>query len=261
MFEACRALGCEVIENERNAGIASALNRGIRLALDDGADAVLTLDQDSVVGPGYVANAMEHLRLARSLGIFPALLSTATINGLTAPYRSEINGLTLAWAPIQSGLLITSEVVDRIGLLDEELFIDSVDVDYFLRARSAGVPTLMIPGADITHSLGEATKWTAPKLIRSFYPGFEFRQAEPYRHYYIARNNLIVYKRHIRRAPLWCAVWALNDVLDRGRSIVFGDRRLFRAYLTASGIRAAIRGERGKIPPRVVKRSELMAKA
>jgi rhamnosyltransferase len=46
--------GCVVIRNNKNLGIAAALNIGIRHAIAQGSAWILTLDQDSRVSEGYV---------------------------------------------------------------------------------------------------------------------------------------------------------------------------------------------------------------
>src|SRR4051812_35060315 len=47
--------GCRIIELRRNTGIAHAQNRGIRVAIADGAEIVVLLDQDSRVEEGFLA--------------------------------------------------------------------------------------------------------------------------------------------------------------------------------------------------------------
>jgi GT2 family glycosyltransferase len=50
--------------------------------------------------------------------------------------------------------LIRREVIDRIGLLDEQFFMYTEEVDYCLRAREAGFATWFFPDAEITHLWG-----------------------------------------------------------------------------------------------------------
>ena len=46
------------IENKRNIGLAAAQNQGIKLALADGLDWVLLLDQDSIPNKSFVKNML-----------------------------------------------------------------------------------------------------------------------------------------------------------------------------------------------------------
>jgi rhamnosyltransferase len=262
MLGECRSRGWTVIESADNGGIARALNLGVTHALSRGADAVLTLDQDTIIDDDYVQRALAHLDLAESLDLPDVMLSTSTINDLVAPFWFAHKGLTLAFEPIQSGLLITRSLFEKVGLFEEDLFIDCVETEFYLRARAHGGHALVIPGAGIEHLMGQPRRWVAPRPLRWVLRGslgsFEFREDAAFRHYYIMRNRWTVYRRYARSEPLWCAVSVFKDSLARAGVFMFGSRRLARMYLTASGFRASVRGETGKIPDRVMRRARLM---
>lgn len=262
-LDACAGLGATVRENPDNRGIAHALNRGVTEALATGADAVLTLDQDTRLGPDYVTRATDHLALAASLGMTDVMASPSLINDDVAPFWFAERGLTLAFEPIQSGLVITRSLLEKIGLFEDELFIDCVETEFYLRARAHGGHALIVPGARIEHRLGTPARWVPPRLLRPLLRGYgagiEFSQDAPFRHYYIARNRLDLYRRYARREPMWCAVSIVKDTAIRGRSMLIGSHRLRRAYLSAAGARAALRGETGRIPQRTLRRAGLDA--
>ena len=46
--------GCTVIRNGKNLGIAAALNLGVQRAISLGCDWIVTFDQDSRIGDGYI---------------------------------------------------------------------------------------------------------------------------------------------------------------------------------------------------------------
>lgn len=269
ILDRCAEAGAHVVCAPRNAGIASALNIGVRRALDAGADAVLTLDQDTLIDGDYLNRARTHLHLAASLGLTEVMVSPALINDDVAPFWFAERGLTLAFEPLQSGLVVTAELFAAIGLFDEDLFIDCVETEFYLRARERGAPALIVPGGRIEHSLGHRARWTPPRPLRPLMrplmregarggtdgEAIEFSQDAPFRHYYIARNRLALYRRYGRREPLWCAVSIAKDTFVRGRAMLIGSHRPARAYLTAAGTRAALRGETGKIPKRTLLRS------
>lgn len=261
VLQQCREMGCTVIRTGENRGIAHALNSGVTRALADGADAVLTLDQDTTLADDYAARCTGHLVLARSLGLEDLMLSTATLNGLVAPFWFAHEGLTLAFEPIQSGMVITRSLFERIGLFEEGLFIDCVETEFYLRARAHGAHALIVPGAAMEHAMGKplvwAPRWPMTLLLRKTGGRFEFRGDAAFRHYYIMRNRWVVYRRYARREPLWCLVSVLKDSLARGGLFVMGDHRLARMYLTWAGLRAGMRGETGKIPDRILRRAGL----
>ena len=257
----CAELGATVHETPDNRGIAHALNLGVTEALARGADAVLTLDQDTRLEPDYVARTRDHLALAASLGLTDVMASPSLINDAVAPFWFAERGLTLAFEPIQSGLVITRSLLEKIGLFEEELFIDCVETEFYLRARAHGGHALIVPGTRIHHRLGTPARWTPPRvlrpLLRGYGAGIEFSQDAPFRHYYIARNRLDLYRRYGRREPLWCAVSIAKDALSRGRAMLIGSHRLQRIYLSSAGIGAALRGETGRIPQRTLRRARL----
>ena len=156
VLESCADAGVTVIESPENSGIAHALNTGVCEALRSGADIVLTLDQDTRIGDGYVDRAVAHLELARSVGIVDAVASPSVINDDVAPFWFAEKGLTLAFEPIQSGLMIPRGVFDKVGLFDESLFIDCVETEFYLRARAHGVHALVVPGTRIVRRLEHA---------------------------------------------------------------------------------------------------------
>ncbi|MAU82346.1 MAG: glycosyl transferase [Gordonia sp.] len=259
VLDSCAQMGATVIELPANSGIAAALNRGIEAALADGADAVLTLDQDTRIGPDYVRRMIDHLDLAASLGMSTVMLSPSEINGDVAPFWFAHRGLTLAFEPLQSGMLFPRGLFAAVGLFDESLFIDCVETEFYLRARAHGAHALVVPGAAIDHSLGRTAVWRPPQplrgLMRGRGAGIEFSEDAPFRHYYIARNRLTLYRRYWRSEPLWTMVSLVKDSAIRGRAMMIGSRRMSRIYLTASGFRASWRGETGRIPARTLRRS------
>ncbi|MEZ5210771.1 glycosyltransferase [Gordonia sp. (in: high G+C Gram-positive bacteria)] len=258
LLDACRARGAEVIESPQNSGIAQALNRGLDEVLADGADLVLTLDQDTVVTPDFMVRMVAHHRLVTSLGIADFLLSPSAINGRPAPFWFAERGLTLAFEPIQSGMVIPRSLFEKIGTFDEGLFIDCVDTEFYLRARAAGAHAFVAPGAGITHRLGGASEWRPPRPVRRMLGrrnrSYRISEDAPFRHFYIARNRLRLYRRYGRSEPLWTAVSVGKDTFFRGRAMLLGSDRLARTRFTAAGLSAGLRGATGRIPPAVTER-------
>lgn len=53
--------------------------------------------------------------------------------------------------------MIRREVIEKVGLLDEDLYTYFDDVDYCLRARRAGWSTWYVPESRIVHLVGRTT--------------------------------------------------------------------------------------------------------
>lgn len=120
VFVELEAVGVVVI-HQANAGIAAALNTGIRWARGQGADTVLTLDQDSRLGGGYVAAALAALDAARLAGIPVAFVSAESYSGRRAPTDGWATGGGASTAPpldSESGYLTPR--ARRVNLPDSE---------------------------------------------------------------------------------------------------------------------------------------------
>lgn len=89
------------------------------------------------------------------------------------------NGLHEVFQTIASGKILNSKYLDDVGLMDENLFIDWVDLEWCWRAGKKGYKIIGNADVIITHQLGdEATNL-----------GFrEVNLRSPIRHYYITRN-------------------------------------------------------------------------
>lgn len=209
-----------------NEGIAAAQNRGIGVAKRLGATHVLFLDQDSTPAEGMVAKLLsvaEALQAAgiRVAGVGPEIHgapdgTVARFPQLRRGAPALPSGAIECLFLISSGTLVSMEAMDAVGALEEGLFIDLVDEEWCLRARSRGYRAFGIPGAVLNHELGEAP--------RAFWLGRRRRASrhQPIRYYYIFRNTIQVARRPY--APLRWKV---------ARAVLLG--KLFLAYGLLAG--------------------------
>lgn len=251
VFDSAAVLGAEIIRSNSNLGIGAALNTGIRVALERGAEFVLTLDQDTELPHHYVADCVTAFRIAAPethLGI----VCTDRVNGQPSiPERYTAEGLGLVREAIQSGFLISAECLSECGLFDERLFIDCVDTEYCLRIARHGYGIAVGPGTDITHSLGEQA------LLRPF--GIARRRADgepetyeyhgPIRRYFIARNNVDLYLRYLRLRPRWVLSAVKRELSPTVTTIVSGPRRGAQLLATVIGVSHGLVRKRGPLSP------------
>lgn len=73
-----------------------------------------------------------------------------------------------------------------VGRMDDSLFIDFVDTEWCIRARSRGYRVVGIPWVKMQHELGE-------EPIRAL--GRSYPMHSPVRHYYLFRNAVALLKR------------------------------------------------------------------
>jgi rhamnosyltransferase len=86
---------------------------------------------------------------------------------------------------ITSGSIIPMKVLDDVGLMREELFIDFVDIEWCLRARKYGYEVVAINKVMIDHHLGDY----AVSFMGHHYPIHS-----PLRMYYYFRNAMYLYR-------------------------------------------------------------------
>lgn len=205
----------ELLRQPANAGIAAALNRGIDAAFAAGATAVVTFDQDSAPGPGFVAGLIAEFAAATERGVVrpsfvvPELWATIRQVGQVAS-----DGTLIAIRIIQSGMLIPRSSWQRVGRMREDLFIDLVDSELELRGRRLGMLPVAAPGVALEHRLG--TAYRRPVLSGGF-PGSPLPRvitfSTPFRYYYRVRNRRVVNRGYWRSFPVRLSAETFMEVL------------------------------------------------
>lgn len=248
IYNQLESAGCTVLRLGTNTGIAAALNRGIRAleAMEPKVSCVVTMDQDSVLQPNFVKSMVAAWDEAVSAGIAVAMVAPAIVSGLPHREIGRLNGVPLGDEPIQSGLLVPLDVFARLGYLDEDLFIDGVDAEFYLRARTAGLSSILSLQAAIQHSLGTMV---AARVAGIRVP-LQVRVAAPWRYYYIFRNRTVISRRYARRFPGWVVRGWATDLRHLLYVSVLAPGRTERLRHAARGFTAGVRGASGRIPAR-----------
>lgn len=201
-----------LIRNAANIGLAAAQNQGIRHALEEGFDWVLLLDDDSLPEAHMVQHMLAAWQPVRNTHI--GILAPRIVEqNITAPGRYPVpwgrlgvrrktvkpgEQLLGAITVIASGSLIHREVFDAIGLMAEGFFIDYVDHEFCLRARTHGYEIMVVGDAALLHRQGNKSRHRllGVHVVTPNYP--------PLRRYYIFRNRMFVLRRYGLRFPfLW----------------------------------------------------------
>lgn len=176
----------EYIQNGHNLGIAKALNQGALQAAKNGADFILTMDQDSKASPDMIQNMIDCIDLYKKDNI-----------GIVSPYHREKFDLAPKDKEIgevltvmTSGNLLNLDAYKIAGQFLEDLFIDFVDHEYCLRLRQCGFKIIETKKAILEHNLGQS------KNIKIMKYSFPITNHSPLRRYYIARNRLFVMNKY-----------------------------------------------------------------
>lgn len=243
----------EIVHLGDNQGIARAQNVGISLAREKGAYHILLLDQDSLPAADMVsrlAEALAELQAGDDLVAAVGPQCRDDRQGKVSPFfyleGSALRGRSttppqVSVVPtdflIASGRLIPMDILDVVGDMDAALIIDYADIEWGLRARYLGYESYGIPAARMTYSLGD--DWIV-------YRGRRFPVHSPLRHYYYARNSILLARRP------WIG-WSWRKILIRRvakQLVLFGvvkpGKRLEDLSMMILGIWHGIIGRRGK---------------
>lgn len=238
--------GARVVRSDENSGIAAALNIGIAQALAGGASAVLTLDQDSSLSSGLVDGLLAAYRRAREDGVRVGAVVPEWFAGVRQA-RGVADALYSAAADvIQSGMLLPSEAVRRVGALREDFFIDRVDTEYELRLDATGFAVIAASGQRLGHELGAQYRRPLSSHVSAL-PSVMTLSA-PFRYYYRARNRLVLTRLYLRRYPvrmIRAVVWEGLHFLEA--LAVASPRRDFLRMMRAA-IYAARHDRMGRMP-------------
>ena len=241
-----------------NRGIADAQNEGISFAKRLGAAFVLLLDQDSCPASDMVSRLHRaYVGLAARGQKVAALCPSYTdpINKHQASFpRLEkwrvrrIDCASVARGEylhvdvtIASGMLISTGILEDVGMMDGGLFIDHVDTEWCLRARGKGYHLYVDCSATLSHSLGEAgTRVWLGRWRR-------IPAHSPIRHYYRIRNSLLLARRAYVPA-VWVAHEVVGRILVAAFVLIAGPSRLRTLAMMARGLKDGLAQRHGPYP-------------
>ncbi|WP_121255532.1 glycosyltransferase family 2 protein [Nocardioides ferulae] len=196
LVEPVPVLGRTLAENRGGAG---GFHDGLAWAVERGADLVWLMDDDGLPAP----DCLERLLAVPDLDFWgPAVVDRDDPGRLVFPIRlpggtrvvhriadveaATVDGLIRDVVIPFNGVLVTRELVQRIGLPREEYFLWGDDHEYRLRAERAGGRIATVVGARVHHpSVGELG--TPMMFGRTTYN----HSPSDLKHYCMARNNLL----------------------------------------------------------------------
>ncbi len=186
-----------VQRNVENVGLAEGQNLGIAEARRRNASHVIFFDQDSVPEAGFKQALLSTeealmMRGRRFSAVGPATYDPTTlqyypITKYVGPFirRHYPQGSEPVEATflMSSGSLIRMHVLNEVGAMRAELFIDYIDVEWCLRARSLGYRCFVASAARMSHRIGDA---------RIRFLGRTISAHSSLRRYYLIRNSFLI---------------------------------------------------------------------
>ena len=222
---------CRVLRSPRNGGFAAGNNCAIR-AVE--ANYYLLLNSDTIVRKGAIQLLLSQMQAHPGVGIAgPRLewpdgtpqiscfrdhtpISELLAAAKTGPLSHFFNAFELAlpvadetcecdWVSFACAL-IRREVIEKVGLLDEDYFMYFEDSDYCRAARAAGFRIRYFPSARVVHLRG-GTSEVKQKIAK---------RKRPPRYLYESRS------RYFRKGYGVSGLLMANVLWSVGRSISFG---------------------------------------
>ncbi|NOK62439.1 MAG: glycosyltransferase family 2 protein [Chloroflexi bacterium AL-W] len=232
-----------ILQNPRNLGFASGANRGLRHALDRGADYVFLVNNDTTFASDCLARLLEHT--TSDVGaLTPAIYYTAepkqpwSLGGrkhwLTlektgdtpkALKQANTNGFLDRDYVVGCGLLFSRAMLEQVGLFDDQFFMYYEDMDLSFRIRQNGFRILLIPKARMWHKVAVSSGGSD----------------SPNERYWMARSSVLFFRKYVH-GMRWLIVVpfrtgsAIKTVV---RLSMHGRFRATRAYLR--GLRDGLR--------------------
>ena len=223
-----------VIEAGRNRGFSGGNNLAFRQAIVDGAKYIWIVNDDLTLPSDCLSTLVAAAEADPQAGLLspvvyhkdhPDLVWNAggkfrtetcgfdwflDVNEADAFQRAHPDRFMLAG----TALLIRTDLVARIGGLGEDMFAYHEDIDYSMRAQSAGFTRQLVTNASVYHD-HQPTGRQRPHVA-----------------YYLARNDILIWRRHVATLPMlkkryWASLRMLRD-LRRYRD----DPELWDASLT-----------------------------
>lgn len=193
-----------------NKGIAYALNVGVKKALDEKYDFILTMDQDSEYEEGMFFKYINFVKNDKEEDI--GIYSSIPLIGKRKEYSNE--EYQYAEVAMTSGSLINLNIIKKVGLFNEDFFIDEVDTEFSFRVRDNGFKIKVVNNTFFKHSIGNTKRYKF---------GGKVTHHNYIRRYYITRNKLYMIKIYGERVRKKYTREIFKDL----RKIVFYEKDKF----------------------------------
>ncbi len=205
--------GVRLLETHQNLGFAGGINRGVTVALSEGADFVWLLNNDLTVAPESLSALVSAMQRQPDVGLAcPKILHAArpdaiwfaggtylTPQGYVVHHGEgerdsgqHDHALDLEFA-CGCSILARRKAVEEIGLIPEEYFLYWEDVAWSAMARAAGWRITLVPESRVWHNVGASLPAHSRPLQRL-------------RERYEMRNRIMFHRRHCPER-LWGILW------------------------------------------------------
>jgi GT2 family glycosyltransferase len=199
----------EIIELVENFGYAGNNNVGIKAAMEQIADWVFVLNEDTILDENCLSRLVEAGESGNQIGILgpmvyhhdePKVIQSA--GGRLGP-RWETYHLAqdeldtgqfsqpheVNWIS-GCGILVRREVIEQVGMIDERYFYYWEETEWCLRAGKSGWKVVHVPAAKLWHKGVQRNNQPKPSVT-----------------YYATRNRLLTLWKHHAPISAWVFAW------------------------------------------------------
>lgn len=218
-------MGFHFIQNGDNLGFAAGNNSGIKYAMEHGANYVILMNNDLILAKDLLTKLVKVAKKNKKIGLVsPKMYFAKGYEFHKDRYKKDELGKVIWYAggiidrnnvysshkgvdEVDKGqydkqeetdfangavVLITKELIEKIGLLDESFFLYWEDADYSEKARRAGFKVVYTPETHMWHMISSSTGGSG----------------SPSNDYFLVRNRLIF---GLRFSPLRTKLALLKD--------------------------------------------------
>ena len=198
-----------IIKLQQNLGYAGNNNVGIQVALTQGAEWVLVLNEDTILAPDCLSQLIRTGQSDPRIGIVGPMVYHHNESNVIQSAGGKLGRDWQAWHLCQNeqdhgqfslthevdwisgcAILVRREVIEQVGTLDKRFFYYWEETEWCIRARKSGWRIMHVPQAKLWH-----------KGVQRDY------QPSPSVTYYATRNHFLMLAKH--RAPIiaWIMTW------------------------------------------------------
>jgi rhamnosyltransferase len=170
-----------------NEGVAKRLNQACTLAINEGFEYLLTMDQDSYFDGSSIRRyfqCIENFDKKEQVSMFGVNYENQT--------QKESCDFINVKSLITSGSVINLNSYKQIGEFDENLFIDFVDTEYCFNSVQKGYAIIQFPNIFMHHEIGTVSQQRSLKNLKKSSRSIHSAS----RLYYMTRNLLYLNKKY-----------------------------------------------------------------